>query len=280
MQDLRQTKNYAKYMRLIGWEVGKLNDIYYFSKKIPFIGRVVKIQRPKNFSVLMYRYINTKLKPFQIIFEPQRENHLTQLIKNGFKLRKSTFLPSKTIHIDLTKTRKFLLKGMHYKTRYNIKIAQRNKVVIKISKDIELFANFWQFCARKRGLFFSQKKEIVSIHKAFKNDSDVFWAFSKEGIILGGILMIYTKNIAYYMYAASTFEGKSLFAPTLLVWKAINKSKKRGCKIFDFEGIYDERFPLKSWLGFTRFKKSFGGKIIEYPGAFQKTIITNLFRWP
>lgn len=48
-------------------------------------------------------------------------------------------------------------------------------------------------------------------------------------------------------------------------------AKKRGCKIFDFEGIYDERFPNKSWLGFTHFKKSFGGYEVSYPGTYTKT---------
>ena len=72
------------------------------------------------------------------------------------------------------------------------------------------------------------------------------------------------------MYAAASDAGKKLFAPTLCAWEAIKLSKKHGSKIFDFEGIYDERFPLKSWHGFTRFKKSFGGREIEYPGAFVK----------
>jgi lipid II:glycine glycyltransferase (peptidoglycan interpeptide bridge formation enzyme) len=43
-----------------------------------------------------------------------------------------------------------------------------------------------------------------------------------------------------------------------------------GCKIFDFEGIYDSRFPIKSWLGFTHFKKQFGGNEIAYPGCYIK----------
>jgi lipid II:glycine glycyltransferase (peptidoglycan interpeptide bridge formation enzyme) len=56
-----------------------------------------------------------------------------------------------------------------------------------------------------------------------------------------------------------------------MVWYGILWGKKRGAKMFDFEGIYDSRFPNKSWLGFTHFKKSFGGKEVEYPGCFVKT---------
>ena len=49
--------------------------------------------------------------------------------------------------------------------------------------------------------------------------------------------------------------------------------KKEGKKVFDFEGIYDERFPLISWKGFTRFKKGFGGIEVEYPGTLREIIL-------
>ena len=75
------------------------------------------------------------------------------------------------------------------------------------------------------------------------------------------------------MYAASTTNGKQLFVPTMLVWEAIKLGKKLGKKYFDFEGIYDERFPLKAWKGFTRFKQSFGGKEVVFPGTLRKLFI-------
>jgi lipid II:glycine glycyltransferase (peptidoglycan interpeptide bridge formation enzyme) len=60
-----------------------------------------------------------------------------------------------------------------------------------------------------------------------------------------------------------------MFAPTLLTWEAIKLAKKLNCARFDFEGITDERWPLtRKWAGFTRFKKSFGGQAVTYPGNF------------
>jgi lipid II:glycine glycyltransferase (peptidoglycan interpeptide bridge formation enzyme) len=88
-------------------------------------------------------------------------------------------------------------------------------------------------------------------------------AFRKNEL-LGGVLAVSTKDISYYMYAASTISGNKSFAPTLLAWEAIKYARSEGKKIFDFEGIYDERYPLKNWKGFSRFKKSFGGKQVEF----------------
>ena len=118
-------------------------------------------------------------------------------------------------------------------------------------------------------MYLSQKKEITELYKALKKNADLIFTLHSNELV-AGILLLHADKTSYYMYAASNQEGKRLFAPTICAWEAIKMSKKRGLKIFDFEGIYDERFPLKNWEGFTRFKKSFGGSEIEYPGAFSK----------
>jgi lipid II:glycine glycyltransferase (peptidoglycan interpeptide bridge formation enzyme) len=196
---------------------------------------------------------------------------------------------------------------MHYKTRYNIKHYNKSKTLnsndknwgFKVSKteDIEKFADFWQKCARQRGMFLSQKEEIKAIYNAFGKNAVIHVASyrhiewneesqkqnMRSGVEkyfpqdddenwLAAVLRISTKDVSYYMYAAASSEGKKLFAPTIVAWNAIKSAKNEGKKVFDFEGIFDERFPLKSWKGFTRFKRGFGGKEIEYPGCVSKII--------
>jgi len=78
-------------------------------------------------------------------------------------------------------------------------------------------------------------------------------------------------RVAYYSHNASSVSGRKKFIPTVLTWRAIRLAKKLGCSRFDFEGIEDERYPVtKKWSGFTRFKKSFGGDVVEYVGSFSK----------
>jgi len=91
----------------------------------------------------------------------------------------------------------------------------------------------------------------------------------KQDIEAGAIFLI-GDEISYYWQAFSNNEGRKNFAQYRIVWEGILWAKKQGAKIFDFEGIYDERFPNKNWKGFTHFKKSFGGYEVEYPGAFIK----------
>ena len=159
---------------------------------------------------------------------------------------------------------------MHPKTRYNIKLAKKKGLKVTKSRDIGQFADFWQKCARSRHkVQLPQKKEIKSIFKAFGINGDIFIA-TQESKWVAALMTIKAEKVTYYMYAATNSTGKKLFAPTALTWEAILHAKSRGVKVFDFEGIYDERFPIKTWKGFTKFKKGFGGYEIEYPGAYTK----------
>jgi lipid II:glycine glycyltransferase (peptidoglycan interpeptide bridge formation enzyme) len=65
-------------------------------------------------------------------------------------------------------------------------------------------------------------------------------------------------------------EGRSTLSQYTLLWNGILWAKKNGYKIFDFEGIFDPRFPDKNWKGFTHFKRSFGGEEVIYPGCYTK----------
>src|SRR3989304_6786945 len=268
--DLRQTESYSNYLKNIGWKVGKFQDIFLYSKKLLF-WRFGKIQRPHEIKIKEFNDFLLKVYRFSTIYiEPNDYLQYEELKKNGLKKYNSPFLPSKTIQIDLTKSVDQLLKNMHYKTRYNIKhfLSHQNIKLTKTS-NIDQFADFWQRCARKRGMFLNEKKEIVSLFNSFSDGSTIHVAQDGSGL-LAAILRISTKDVSYYMYAAATNKGKKLFAPTAVAWDAIISAKNEGKKMFDFEGIYDVRFPLNSWKGFSRFKKSFGGREVEYPGTLWK----------
>lgn len=270
MQELRQSKNYANYMEMINWDVDVVEGVYIFSKKIPIIGSVVKIQRTnKKISQEKLLEVRKNKRAFMINIEPLNKVNSSYYISAGFNLTHVSSLPSKTIRVNLVMPEKKLLSEMHYKTRYNTKIAIKRGVKVKTSKDIKLFAELWQKCAKERGMFLPLKREINAIYKAFGDEATIFLAY-KGNDLLGGILTLGAGKICYYMYAASRKTGKKLFAPTLLAWEAIRFAKKKKYKYFDFEGVFDERYPIKTWKGFTRFKRSFGGKQIEFPLMLRK----------
>src|SRR3989304_3373821 len=274
-KDLRQTGDYTKYAKNIGWEVERVGKNYCFIKKFSIVGSVVKLQRPGKIGhkdIKILGYLAKRYRAYQIGVEPTTSEHVPLLVKFGYKISRYPSLPSKTILIDLNKNDKDLMNGMHYKTRYNIGKAKRNKLAVHRSENIKEFADLWQKNSKSWGMFLPQTSEITALFKAFDGDAKII--FAKKGKdIVAGVMAVNTKDIIYYMYAFSTPLGNKLFAPTLLVWEIINYAKEKELKLFDFGGVYDERFPLPSWIGFTRFKESFGGMVVEYPGLYVKSLL-------
>lgn len=271
MKDLRQSPNWAKYLQQIGWRVEKINNSYIYLKHLPIIGWYAKVQRPEKLDKVIINKIYGKYRSWQFLIEPKDGQQYKLVEELGFFATSSPSLPSKTAIIDLKKSYDYLLKSFNQKTRYNVKLAIRKKVKIVESEDIYYFAAFWRyFFEKKRFPFFSQQKNILAMYKTFGSDAKVLFA-KKDNEVIAGLFLLFYDRICYYMYAASDNEGRKNFAPTLLTWEAIKLAKKMKCKVFDFDGIYDERFPLETWKGFTKFKEGFKGKEIEYPGALVKT---------
>lgn len=288
MTDLRQTPEYALYTKSLGWSVRRLADqvsgirFQVFIKKLSLLGSIGKLQRPQG------KLDSQKLDEFArkhklavLYIEPSLDTKYT-IQNTRYKIYKSCFLPSKTIHIDLKLSEDELFNQIKKKTRYGIRSAQKKGVCVAQSKDIDLFVQMWQRSARKRGMWFPLKKEITALWNAFGKKAHILFAYKNHPIHdtqytihntpTAGVLLVRSPDTAYYMYAFSTKEGNRLSAPTLLVWEAIKLAKNPpaggGSKVFDFEGVYDERYPqTKNWKGFTRFKEGFGGKTVTYPEA-------------
>jgi len=257
MSDLRQAPEYARWMRTIGWQV----ENKMFIKKLPLIPwSFIKIQRQKK--PIDFSAVAKKYKAIQIKLEPAWDDK-TDYQTLGFKPDKAPMLPSKTIWLDLGKSKAKLLKEMHYKTRYNIKkfsaeisIGRGDKLTNQQLK--KFYIIYKQNCKKQRfwGMNFNQLKSLL---RCFGEKA---WLLTTSE---GGLTILIYDKVAYYSHNGVTEAGKRKFVPTLLAWEAIKLAKKLGCSWFDFEGIDDKRWP-----GFTRFKKSFGGIEIEYGGSFSK----------
>lgn len=186
--------------------------------------------------------------------------------------------PTKTIWIDLKKTEKQLLREMKKKVRYSINFSKRKGVKAKVvsgdkitKKQLNDFYKVWSK-NKPFNLFFKPNfNELKYLVESFGNKCFFVFAFTNHqspitNHQISGVLILNSSNIAFDWLGANTLKGRKLLAKPLVLWQAIKESKKRGLRIFDFEGIYDKRFPKlnKGWIGFSNFKKGFGGKEIEF----------------
>ena len=279
--DLRQSRSYAHYLNLIGWKVERLDGVYVFIKKFPLIGSLIKIQRPEEFpSLEKVENLAKKYRAFQISLEPQKQLEkltIEQLKKKGYKFSSSAFLPTKTLWLNLKQSTEETLKKTKKDCRYCLKKALESPLQYIKENNLIYFQRVWRkSLSFSHWLLVPSSKNLAFLKESFGKNSYFLLAFSKR-IVLGGTVIIIFNKTAYYYYAFTNPTGRKLLAQYFLVWEAIKLAKKEGCQIFDFEGIYDERFgETKKWQGFTHFKKSFGGREMGFPLPLVKTSFLGL----
>jgi lipid II:glycine glycyltransferase (peptidoglycan interpeptide bridge formation enzyme) len=273
MIDIRQTPKYAKYLRKTGWQVVQLNHINCFIRNIPVVGPIIKVQRPETIPLKKIEQLAKTHRAFQVIIEPKNKLDAKFLTINKYKKSKKPFLPTKTLHLDLTKTKEELTKGLKKDAR--LAIRKNNEVSVSDLQlnNIRKFRIAWKNAVGKKR-YVPPLLHLEALKKTFA-DKALFLITKNHS---AGAIFLIEDKLAYYWQAFSNKEGRKSLAQYKIIWEGILKSKAVGVKILDFEGIYDERFPDKSWRGFSHFKKSFGGHEIEYPGIFSKIYLLEMFK--
>ena len=267
--NIRQTATYARYMRSLNWQVDQIDGVYVFIKKLPVLPAVIKIQRPnklppyKKLQALMKRYAT-----HTITVEP---NFNLKLEIGNWKFFHDPYIHTKSFHVDIQPDAQTIFNRFAPSKRRAVRRAQELGVTVEISNDIEAFIHLKN---RAAGMFLGFLTTYGFTRKLWRTfypqHARVILGKLKDQVV-AGILLLYANRVAYYWMAAANQAGKKHFAPTLVVWEAFKFAKIQSCTTFDFEGVYDERFPAKArdWQGFSRFKAGFGGTAVYYPQAFK-----------
>lgn len=195
--------------------------------------------------------------------------------------------PQYTLFIDLSQSEDELLAAMHPKTRYNIKLAERNGVEIKVISDIRdkrhaIGDIFWPLMREtaKRDKFRPHSKRYYD-RMLEMPIARLLIAYNDNTPIAANILVAYGDTCTY-LHGASGDRGRNLMATYLLQWRGMQSGKSLGCRWYDLWGVAPQVHSSQSkaqsfhnycwqaghpWSGITRFKAGFGGEPRSYPRA-------------
>lgn len=271
MEDIRQNKGWAGHLKHRGWETVDIKSadekhtIQVFILRLgwwPF--SMMKIQRANydpDFKEL--NQIKRKYWVVNSIIEPQKIQNPENYKKAGYKLTRFPFLAMSTYINDLRKSEKELWNDLSDNAKRLIK---KNESVV-IEKAIpEKFCKLWKISSK---IWIMKPDEVANLIKSFKGK--VRLVMSRVGNEYhSGLMVIYSKDTANYYMTWTSKEGRESGAHFKLVWNEMLLAKKSGMKYFDFEGVFDARWPQKKWYGFTEFKRRFGGKLVRLPGGFSR----------
>lgn len=208
-----------------------------------------------------------------------------KLKKEGFRQLPYDIEPSQTLILDITKTEDELLAQMHEKWRYNIRLAERKGVQVKLmsSQDVNFEKYFEEFyrlvsggTSERKGIKHHTKEYYHQqlVIKGEKIEFKLFVAEYENKVIAANIVVLFGQR-ATYLHGATSSDHREVMAPHLLQWEQIKYAKSQGCTEYDFWGIVNEHTldkRGKSWEGFTRFKRGFGGQEVNYVGYFDYSL--------
>jgi len=190
----------------------------------------------------------------------------------------SSIQPRRTIIVDLKLSEDEILNRMKQKTRYNIRLAAKKEVVVKISSDVKMFYELMLRTGERDQFGIHSLDYYQSAYDIFaKYGSCKLFMASYKRIPLAGLMLFIQGSKAWYFYGASTDEGREKMPTYLLQWEAMRWAKKMGCQEYDLWGIPDEDEPTlereftnrsNGLWGVYRFKRGFGGKLCRSMGAW------------
>ncbi len=278
MTSFLQSQSWMEFQKSLEREVFEVGDIKIIKRELPF---------GKNYLYIPYgpsspmtddelRMIKEVAKRENSIFikaEPIHDDIAKQLVRLGFVKSFKNIQPNKTVILDLNQSEDELLGGFRHKTRYNIRVAERHRVVVeKIQNPNDKFQNFWELMKKTtaRDQFSPHPKEYYEKLLKFCE----LYIAHKDNAPLAAAMISKYGDTAYYLHGASDHEHRDMMAPYMLHWQILLNLKRLNFKHYDLWGI-----DAKKWPGVTRFKLGWtghatgsGGQVIEYPGAFDRVL--------
>ncbi|CAN5865639.1 peptidoglycan bridge formation glycyltransferase FemA/FemB family protein [soil metagenome] len=194
--------------------------------------------------------------------------------------------PGRTVKIALEGDDE-MLKRMHQKTRYSVRLAMRKGVEIEQHEglDEQALGTFYRLLREtsERNEFGIHDEAYYRDFLRIFGDHALLEVARVNGRPAAGLIAASFGDEAIYMYGGSSAEIRAHGAAFLLQFDAMRWARDKGLARYDLWGIpmHDPETPKESqdavpatkgddWRGLHRFKTGFGGAIVDYPAMLER----------
>lgn len=195
--------------------------------------------------------------------------------------------PPRTLVIDLQDSEEALLARMKQKTRYNIRLAQKKGIVVRLSGDLAVFNTLIEETGARDAFSVHSPAYYRSAYERFHPHGACEMLVAEfEGQPLAALMIFTRGKRAWYFYGASSNEERSRMPTYLLQWEAIRWARRVGATEYDLWGVPDAgeetletQFTTRAdglW-GVYRFKRGFGGELRRASGPWDRVYLPPLY---
>jgi lipid II:glycine glycyltransferase (peptidoglycan interpeptide bridge formation enzyme) len=192
-----------------------------------------------------------------------------------------------TILVDLTSDLDTLLENMKQKARYNVRLAARKGVTVRVGgqADLEALYRMYAETSLRDGFAIREWAYYQELWSAFlgANMLEPLIAEVRSDVpypeeMVAAVMIFRFAGKAWYLHGMSREAHREKMPNHLLQWEAMRRAKQAGCQVYDLWGapdVFDESDPL--W-GVYRFKEGLGGQVVRYLGAWDLPLRPTFYR--
>ena len=215
---------------------------------------------------------------------------MSELMQRGWKFSQDQIQFRNTVLINLSASSDELLAGMKQKTRYNIRLAQKKGVTVRVgtADDLSMLYRMYAETSVRDGFLIRDEGYYQTVWRTFGTSSPGAPSRSTpfhealiaevDGEPVGAVSMFYFAGQAIYLFGMSHAEHREKMPNYLLQWEAIRRAKALDIKIYNLWGAPDEFDQSDDLWGVFRFKEGLGGYISRTMGAWDFTSNPMLYK--
>jgi len=178
--------------------------------------------------------------------------------------------PRFVFRLDIAgRTQDEIFAGFSQKTRYNIRLAIKKGVEVKLGDDasVDDFADIMRATGARDNFIVRGAPYFRRLLECMGDHARLYMAYF-EGRPIAGTLAVHYGDKVWYLYGASANEARNVMPNYLLQWQMIQWAVQAGCRTYDFRGVSGDLSESNPLYGLYRFKKGFGGDFTEFAGLF------------
>ena len=271
------------------------------TRKVPGIGRtlmygcrgpVCDLDDRETFSQLLdgAKALAKKYKSYVIKIDPDVPSSNTafssMLQSFGFRAKEGgknfeAIQPRYVFRLNVEgKTEEELLANFHQKWRYNIRLAERKGVTVRVcgKEMVPAFSDLMLTTGVRDGFVTRKPEYFAAMLDNLGEHARLYMAFDPNDTPIAGTLAIHYGDKVWYLYGASSNEHRNLMPNYLLQWRMIQWAVETNCRIYDFRGVSGDVSEDNPLYGLFRFKQGFGGDFTEFVGEMD-LVLSPVIYW-
>ncbi|MBE0698242.1 MAG: peptidoglycan bridge formation glycyltransferase FemA/FemB family protein, partial [Anaerolineaceae bacterium] len=163
------------------------------------------------------------------------------------------------------------LARMKQKARYNLRLAQRKGVQVRVGcvDDLPLLYRLYAETSVRDGFVIRSETYYLQVWRSFIEQGLAEPLIAEiDGEIVAGLTLFSFAGKAWYLYGMSSQAHRDKMPNYLLQWEAMRHAKAMGCVVYDLWGAPEVFNESDTMWGVFRFKEGLGSRVVRTAGAW------------